>query len=149
MSKKRIRSTLYMESKTKWIKQELYTERDPDGFLFADGTYRTKILPKDLPEWFIYGYLYKRHGYISAKDVKHLLYAPNYAFDNHLHKDDLLFISYDLEIEPTQNRDSFPWYKGYSHIISGSLIVEFTQAAQKFSDYNAGKIQNEIARKRT
>lgn len=148
MSKKSIRSTLYMESKVKWIKHELYAERDPDGFLFAGGRYRTKILPEDLPEWFIRGYLYKRYGYISAKGVKHLLYAPNYAFDNHLYKDDLLFISYDLKIEPLQNKDGFPWYQGYKHIISGPLIAEFTEAAQKYSEYDVGEIRKELARKR-
>ena len=83
MSQKRIRSTLYMESKIKWIKHELSMEHDPDGFLFASGKYRTKILPQDLPEWLIRGYLYKRFGYISANGVKHLLYVPNYTFDNH------------------------------------------------------------------
>jgi len=60
MSQKRIRSTLYMESKIKWIKHELRVEHDPDGFLFAGGKYRTKIQPEDFPEWFIRGYLYKR-----------------------------------------------------------------------------------------
>ena len=83
MSKK-INSNLYMESKICW--KEFAVEYDPQGYLFSGGRYRTKILPEDLPKWFVYGYIYKRHGFISAKGVRYLLYAPNYTFNNHLHK---------------------------------------------------------------
>ena len=100
MSKGRIRSNLYMESKIVFVNRELTVKSDPNGYLYACGRYPTKILPEDLPEWFVYGYMYKRHGYISAKGVKHLCYTPNYFVDNHLHKYDTLYISYDKEIEP-------------------------------------------------
>ncbi|MDL2288228.1 hypothetical protein LJC32_02485 [Oscillospiraceae bacterium OttesenSCG-928-F05] len=148
MNKKRIRSTLYLERKIKWIKNGLTVVQDPGGFLFADGKYPTKILPEDLPEWFVYGYLYKQHGYISAKGIKHLLYVPNYAFANHLHKDDMLFVSYDAEVEPLESENGFHWYQGYSHVISGLLILEFITAAQKYSGYDVNDIQKEITRKR-
>jgi len=73
MSKK-TNATLYMESKTKFEKHKFNVIHDPEGYLFSEGIYRTKILPADLPEWYVYGYLYRQHGYISAKGVKHLLY---------------------------------------------------------------------------
>ena len=46
-----------------------------EGYLLSSGKYRqykTKILPSDLPEWYVYGYFYKRHGYMSAKGIKDL-----------------------------------------------------------------------------
>ena len=65
MGKGRIRSNLYMESKIVFVKHELTVKSDPNGYLYACGRYPTKILPEDLPEWFVYGYMYKRHGQIT------------------------------------------------------------------------------------
>ena len=145
MSKK-INPNLYMESKICW--KEFAAEYDTQGYLFSGGRYRTKILPEDLPEWFVYGYIYKRHGFISAKGLRHLLYVPNYTFKNHLHKYDTLFISYNAIIEPCRGEDNFSWYKGYDHAIGGPLIVEFVEAAGKYSNYDVRDIQQEIAKKR-
>jgi len=149
MSKKQINATLYMESKIVYKRNEgNVVISNPDGCLFAHGKYSTKILPSDLPEWYIYGYMYKRHGYMSAKGVKHLLYVPNYVFYNHLHKYDTLYISYNAEIEPYETEYGSIWYKGYDHAIGSSLIAEFVEAAGKYSDYDVTNIQKEIARKR-
>ena len=145
MSKKRIRATLYMESKVKM--KPFSVEHDPSGFLFAQGKYRTKILPADLPEYFVYGYIYKRHGYISAKDIKHILYIPNYTLENHLHKYDMLYISYESKIEPYQTEMEFTLYKGYDHVMDGSLIVEFVNAVEKYSDCSVCDIKQELKRK--
>ena len=145
MSKKRIRATLYMDSKINM--KPFSVEHDPSGFLFAQGKYRTKILPADLPEYFVYGYLYKRHGYISARGVKHLVYVPNY-FTNHLHKDDMLFISYRDQIEPYESEHGLSWYKGYDESVSGHIIEKFVDAAEKYSQYDIGNIKTEIQRKR-
>ena len=135
-----------MESKIAY-KDGLSAEHDPDGYLFADGRYRTKILPEHLPEWYVHGYMYKRHGYMSAKGVKHMLYVPNYVFDNHLHKYDTLFISYNELIEPYECDSGFQWYKGYDQILSGPVLVDFVNAAERYSDYDVSEIQEEIARK--
>jgi len=148
MNKKKIRSSLYMESKIKWEKHELKVIQDPNGYLFAQGIYRTKILPCDLPEWYVYGYLYKQHGYISAKGVKHLIYTPNYFIENHLYKYDTLYISYNEKIEPYTGEYGFTWHKGYNDAIGGSLIASFVEAVGKFSDYDVSEIQKEIERKR-
>jgi len=136
-----------MESKIVWKRGENIVETDPDGYLYAEGKRRTKILPEDLPEWFVYGYMYKRHGYVSTKSVKHLLYVPNYSVQNHLHKYDSLFISYNDPIEPTEEDNGFKWYKGYDHVLSGSLIVAYVRAAAKYSKYDVKAIFEEINRK--
>ena len=77
--------------------------RDPEGYLFADGVYPTKVKPEDLPDWYVYGRYYKCFGYISAKDVKHMVYVPNKTF-NHMFKDDMLYISYQEEISEVPNQ---------------------------------------------
>ena len=134
MSKKEINATLYMESKIVFNRKEgNVVISNPDGYLFAHGRYPTKFLPYDLPEWYVYGYTYKRHGYLSAKGVKYLLYVPNYVFDNHLHKYDTLYISYNAEIEPYETEHGSIWYKGYDNAIGGSLIAEFVEAAGKIA----------------
>lgn len=142
--KKRIVSTLYMESRI--LHNPLREEKDPDGYLFADGRYRTKIFASDLPEFFVYGYLYKRHGFISAAGVKHLLYVPNYIF-NHRHKYDSLYISYDEPIRPVAGDHGVTLYDGCKHAVGGPLILDFVNAAAKYSGYDVADILKEIQRK--
>jgi len=144
-----MKATLYTESRIMRKHGNLIVERDSDGYLFSGGKYHTKIRPEDLPEWFVYGYMYKRYGYISAKGVKHLLYNPNYTFNNHLHKYDTLYLSYDMEIVLYETDETnTTWYKGYDHIISGALITEFLEAASKYSAYDVREIQKELEIKR-
>lgn len=119
----------------------------PGGYLLAFGRYRTKILPEDLPEWYVGGYLYKRQGYISAKGVKHLFYKPDYHF-NYFLKYDSLFISYNKEIVPTQNKEGFSWYDGYDYCLSGPLIIQFLSAVKIYSGLDVSKIEEEIEEKR-
>ena len=139
----RIKATRYMESRI--CHTPLRVETDPDGHLFADGVFPTKLFASDLPEHFVYGYMYKRHGYISAAGVKHLLYVPNYVF-NHRHKDDTLYISYDSPI--WSETDTFGiHYAGYKHAVSGWLIVDFVNAAEKYSGYDVSEIRQEIQKK--
>jgi hypothetical protein len=144
---KRIRANLYMESKIKWVKRELTVEHDPDGYLYADGRYRTKIQPTDLPEWYVYGYLYKRHGYLSAKGVKQLVYKPNYFIKNHVFKYDTLFVSYDEPIEPYTDEFDHNWYRGYDHAIGGPILRDFAEAVGRYSDFDVSAIQEEIQKK--
>jgi hypothetical protein len=145
---KRITATVYLECKVSWKRHGFVVERDPQGYLFSEGKYRTKILSTDMPEWYVYGYMYKRHGYMSAKGIKHLIYKPDYFVENHLHKYDTLYVSYDLEITPDESDSSgFIWYKGYDHAIGGPLIPAFVDAAGKYSEYDVGEIRREIEKK--
>jgi len=143
---KRINATCYTREKIAHL--PLRFVRDPDGYLFSNARYRTKILPSDLPEWFVPCYIYKSSGYLSAKGVKHLVYKPNYSFTNHLHKDDLLFISYDKPLIPVLTEYGHQWYDGQDHILYGSSIVSFLDAVQKYSGYDISEIQGAIQRKR-
>lgn len=143
-AKKRIASTLYMESRI--LHRPLRIETDPDGHLYSDGRYKTKIYASDLPEHFVYGYLYKRHGFISATGVKHLFYVPDYIF-NHRHKYDTLYISYDEPIRQDAGDHGLKLYDGYRHAVSGPLIIDFVDAAEKYSGYDVSDIRREIQRK--
>ena len=117
----------------------------PEGYLLSYGIYRTKIKAEDLPDWYIPGYYYKRHGYLSAKGIKHLMYLPQKQWD-HMFKDDCLFISYDKPITHTGN--SISDYNDYDENIFGGVIVEFLLAAEKFSGYDISEIKAQIEDKR-
>lgn len=144
-ARKRAKATLYMTSPIGRRYRE--ANPDPEGHLLAYGKYRTKIFPRDLPEWYVGGYMYKRHGYISAKGVKYLHYKPNYLF-NHMYKDDILLISYDGPITPTRTDDGFEWFEGYEHQLSGLVILDFVKAAARYSGIDTGEIEAELKRKR-
>lgn len=141
---KRFASTLYLSERRN--PQTRNYETDPQGYLFAKGRYRTKIKSSDLPSWYVEGFLHDQFGFISAKNVKHLLYKPNYD-TNHRHKDDLLFISYDKPIEPDENGTHGIWYHGYEHVVHGPLIVNFLEAAKEYSDYDIKPIMREVRKK--
>ena len=143
---KQVRSKLYMETRVRYDNHEFRVENNPNGYLFSKGRYPTKITALDLPECFVYGYMYKRYGYISAQGVKQLVYVPDYSVTNHLHKYDSLFISYDKEIVPTDDND-FPGYSGFDYVISGSIIVDFVKAVAEYSDYDVSSIIAEIEKK--
>lgn len=143
----KIRSKLYMETRLHYANHKLQFEKDPDGYLFSRGRYPTKIKASDLPEHFVYGYLYKRHGYISAQGVKHLKYVPDYTVTNHLFKYDSLFISYDSEIVPAEANDSL-LCSGYDYVISGPIIEDFVRAVGLHSDYDIASVLEGIESKK-
>lgn len=141
---KRFASSLYLPLRRNSQTREY--EPDPEGYLFAKGMYQTKIKPADLPEWYVFGSIHSQNGYISAKGVKHLLYKPNYS-TNHLHKDDVLFISYDKPIEPDEDGTHGIWYHGYAHMVYGHMIIDFLNAAKKYSDYDTRAIMRDVRKK--
>lgn len=143
--KKIISSTLYLESRV--CRRPFRFVPDPNGYLFSRGKHPTKILPSDLPAHFVYGYMYKRHGFIASAGVKHLVYVPNYTF-NHLYKYDDLYISYNGEINYTVYDQRFRYYQGYDHVISGPLIVDFVEKCANYSSYDVSEIRRELEKKR-
>ena len=59
MKQKRIRQILYSEQKITRKNNRLQYIENPDGYLFSNMVYPTKIKAEDLPEWFVYGRYYK------------------------------------------------------------------------------------------
>lgn len=144
---KRIRSTLYMETHRVRKDRRTVLECNSEGFLYSGGKYPTKIKSEDLPCWFVYGYIYKSVGYISARGVKHLVYVPNYRVEKQLFKYDNLFVSYNKEIHPVELENGFKWYTGYNHVLYGSIISSFIEAVAKFSDYDISEIRSMVNKK--
>jgi len=146
MSKK-ITAHLYTETKTVWKNCQHVIICNEDGALFSNRCYKTKILPSDLPEWFVEGNYYKNQGYLSAKGVKHLLYDPN-LHTNHMFKDDFLYISYDKPITTVDGERGVFKFEGFDEYIWGWNIVKFLKAAEKYSGYDITGIKEQIEKKR-
>ena len=111
--------------------REFVRIESPEGYLLSPGkyrTYKTKILPTDLPEWYVYGY-----------------YRPQKHW-NHMFKDDFLFVSYDKPI--THTGDTVMSYKGHDELIYGGMIIDFLLAAEKYSGYDITEIKEQIEDKR-
>ena len=85
---------------------------------------------------------------MSAKGVKYLVYDPNYTVDNHLYKYDKLFISYDEPITPTVSKNGYEWFAGYKYVLDGPTMVDFIDAAEKYSDYDVSEIRKELEKKK-
>ncbi len=143
---KRFTANVYME--TPVGRRFMEDNPDEDGHLLSGGKYKTKIYPSDLPPWYVYGRIYKRFGYISAKGVKHLLYKPNYHITNHLWKYDMLYISYDKPIISTTTERGYVDYHGWDNVVDGLLIKDFVQAAEEYSDVDVKEIKKELVKKR-
>lgn len=146
--KKRITSNLYTESKICYNNKDgWHYEELKNGFLYSKLKYPTKIKKEDLPESFVYGRYYKNSGYLNAKGVKHLVYKGNFSF-NHLHRDDSLYISYNLPIEECTEVYSYglsyKTFRNYDYVISGSYIIDFVKAVQKYSDIDTTEIVNQL-----
>ena len=66
---------------------------------------------------------------------------------NHRHKYDSLYISYDEPIRPVAGDHGVTLYDGCKHAVGGPLILDFVNAAAKYSGYDVADILKEIQRK--
>lgn len=141
---------LYLVNKVRYSNGELENKSLPNGWLYSDGRYPTHITAKDLPEWFVKGYIYRSTGYISAKDVVKLIYAPNYFFDNHLYKDDFLYVSFTKDtmkcdipqniLGSIKNLDCDKKIVCYDHLLYGPMIVDYANAVKRYSPYDMAEL---------
>ena len=147
MKQKRIRKALYSEQKIGRKNNRFQYIEDPDGYLFSDMIYPTKIKAEDLPECFVYGRYYKCWGYLSAKGVIDLKYVPN-LWSNHFLKDDSLLVSYHEMIEQiSYSKMLWERYKGYEIIVCGDKILLFLKYAKKYSNIDIAEIIQQIQEK--
>ena len=120
---------------------------DEPSALYSKGRYRTKLSPRDFPEWYLFGYMYGGYGFISAKDVKYLLYVPEYTHSQSVYGNDILLISYDQPIEPFIKENGSKWYSGYDCYLNGQEIALFIDAAEKHSKISVESVRNELRKK--
>lgn len=146
---KRFSATRYTSEKHKFNYDKFRWEyvTSPDGTLFSDGRYPTKIKPEDLPEHYIKGNFYGRDGFMKAAGIKQLLYVPN-LWINHFLKDDFLLISYDKPIVKVDESKSVMGYEGYDEYVFGHEIISMAKAAEKYSDYDISEIKKQVEEKR-
>lgn len=145
MPKKRITAPFYTETKI-GIHNLFRNTRSPEGYLYSKGRYKTGITAEDLPEHYVYGWIFKALGYISVLGVKDIVYKPNYHI-NHLHKDDLLFISYDKPIVETKDKFGYDIQDGYEAVLYGHMILDFIRAVRKYQSYDIEPIAYEVKKK--
>lgn len=118
-------------------------------YLYSWGKFKTKIKPEDLPE----DYLQIRSrsteyldGYLRVSGIKDMVYT--YMKENHVFKDDYIYISYDKKIS---SHKEGPWgfkvYDNWDLRICGNDIINIVLAAEKFSNYNTKGIKKKIAEK--
>ena len=108
-----------------------YYYRDPDGYLFSNFTYKTKIKPEDLPDYYVFGRFYKRWGFLCAEGVKGIYYRP-LLWINHFLRDDLLFISYKNEKIDEADMEKYG-YETFDYFICGNEILDFLKAMTIYS----------------
>lgn len=135
--KKKFNSKLYLNYTFKTRKDEEDGKRywwcDPEGYLLAEGRWRTKIKPEDMPDWFVYGYMYKRHGYISAKGVVDILYEPNYFIENHCHKYDNLYVSFSHKLTRVSTQFGHTTCEDYDYILDAGIIYSYLEKVKIYS----------------
>lgn len=141
---KKMTAPFYTETKI-GLKGMFCDTKLPNGYLYAKGQYKTKITAAELPEHYVHGWIFKAIGYISVLDIKDVVYKPNYHL-NHLHKDDLLYVSYDKPIIETKDELGYD-IDGYDVLLNGSMVVDFIRAVRKYQSYDIEAIANEVQKK--
>lgn len=116
-----------------------------NGKLYALGKTEVRIKPKDLPEWYLNAYISGKCGYISCKDVKDMVYEPNYI-TKRKNNDDTLYISFDKKIKIDENQ-RIAQYINYDVRLHGAAIHEYIKKAQKYCECDISKVVGEIKKK--
>jgi hypothetical protein len=147
--KNRFKNNLYTQEIIVTRGESPHYIRNQDGTLFS-GHQKTKILPPDLPEWYVRGRYSGCWGYLSVKGITDLQYVPNNHI-NHFLKDDFLYIAYGDKMQRAEVAEdrSFSWaYTGFDEVVWGSEIISTLKGAQLYSDYDISGIIQQIKEKK-
>ena len=132
---KKITAPWYTESKSGWsTHNHEFIECRNDPFLYSKGRYTTCITREDLPEWYAEIYL-RRKMFVSAKGITDIVYEPNFFSDNHLFKDDFLYISWSgTKIQIQDGPHSLGLYDGYDLLLWGWGVKHFVDFAIPYAE---------------
>lgn len=89
--------------------------------------------------WYMYGYL-KTSGIVDMKYT--------WMKENHLFKDDYIYISYKEPLQAEVNSWGFIKYTNYDVCVCGNDIVDIVLAAEKYSGFDTTEVRAEIEKKR-
>lgn len=141
MGKKKINSKLYSTVKYVHENHEFVYVTSEEGYLFSNLIYPTKIKKEDLPESFIELYAYRRYCWIDSAGVTDMVYVPNLFSDNHLYKDDFLYIKYSGKLDRSEKNK---YFDDADERLYGRSIELFVEAAKKYSNYDVSEIEKQL-----
>lgn len=113
--------------------------------LYSMGRYPTKIIKEDLPEFYIEfssRTIWYMTGYLKTLGVVDIEYKE--AKNNHLFKDDYLYISYKEKLKFRKNKWGSKDYINYDICICGNSIVPILLYIEKYSNFNINRIKQKI-----
>ena len=85
-------------------------------------------------------------GYLKTSDILDIGYT--WIKENHLFKDDYIYISYKDKLRIETNKWGFKDYTNYDVCIWGNSIIDIVLATEKYSNYDTSFVRSEIEKKR-
>ncbi len=133
MVSKKIVAPWYSERKTVYRNGRFEEKVLPEGCLFSKGEYKAGIKREDLPEHYVEIW---NHGLLlmDVKNVVDMEYKPNYFVDNHVFKDDSLYISWSEKLIPAASEKAFSPFGNYDKILWNWSILTFVESVMKYAD---------------
>jgi len=147
VAKKRVTAHVYTCGKFGKGWRETLDQGNP--CLYSGGRYPTKITKEDLPEDYIKIHsrsIWYMIGYLKTSDIVDMDYT--WVRENHLFKDDRIYISYSEKLRTEKGRWGFENVVNYDVSISGNSIVDIVLAAEKYSGFDTSKVRAKIEEKR-
>ncbi|MDD7610002.1 MAG: hypothetical protein PUJ82_03665 [Spirochaetales bacterium] len=147
MAKKRFNSTVYTCGKFgKRLRETLDTDNE---CLYAHGRYPTKIKAEDLPSDYIKFHsrsIWYMHGFLKTSGIVDIGYRA--CLENHLFKDDYIYISYKEKLRKEKGSWGIEDYANYDVCICGNSIIPIVLAAEKNSGVDISEVKKLIEEKR-
>ena len=147
MTRKRIAANLYTCGRFGKGWRETLDRDNP--YLYSGGRYPTKIIADDLPEDYIRihsRFTWYMTGYLRTSGIVDMAYA--WVKENHLFKDDRIYLSYSEPLRSERDRWGFNDIVNYDICICGRDIVDIVLAAEKYSGFDTSHVRVEIEAKR-
>lgn len=135
-------------TKGKLNRRNWQIDEDENGYLYSEGRNLTKLKKEDLTVDYIEfrsRTIWYMDGYLKTSGVKDLFYE--YRKDNHLFKNDYLYISYDRKIEEIKDEYGGEELRYFDFIICGGNIIKVLLAIEKNSDIDTTEVRNKIKEK--
>lgn len=143
---KRIKSYIYTQGKFGKGPNEILDTNNI--FLYSHGQYPTKITADDLPEYFVQicsRIIWYMTGYLRTSGIVDIQYR--WIGENHLFKDDYIYISYKEKLKKEKNKYNFEDYTNYDVCVCGNDIVDIALYAEKYSGLDISHIRKGIKEK--
>lgn len=144
---KRIASPFYTRGKFGKGWRETLDRDNP--YLYSKGRYPTKIRAEDLPEDYLEimsRSIWYMTGYLKISGIVDMDYT--YVGENHLFKDDYIYISYREKLRRERNSWGNEDIVNYDVCICGNDIINIVLASEIYSGFDTTKVRRKIEEKR-